>query len=216
MIVIITMFTIIIKLICDSDRAKCHVCIDSIRINSGDWEWNAYINHRCITHAGTYNIIELTHFRDGQPCNVPYNNAALYDALMSGIEERYWPGNRPSLGVCFEQGLTFYTLTDNEIWDLWGSVMEDTFAERVAHLTEEELTSEFEHNLRKKISHDMCNGLLRRTLLSIISYVFDVLHFKLRFTISTLVWFICIMYCVWEWTVEEVLLVLDNFGTFTM
>ena len=169
-----------------------------------------------MSHGGDYRLYELTQFVDGVPCNVPYKNDRLYKALLAGIDEQHMPYNLPDLAEIMDTNANFYTLTTNEIWYYWGEWMEDalqTLKENSHGNTVWNTTTE--HTARLNISKQHQNGLLYHTSEPLIQGILNVLHLLLRYAITELVSLSMMIWCLWDWSLPELLNVLSYFSMYS-
>ena len=190
------------------------MCIDWLRFDNGDWDWQFHVVHRSISPAGIYRNYDLVRFVDGVPRNVAYTQAELYDALIEGISEENLPYNRASLQDCFDNESNMLALTSNEEWFWFGEMMEATIDELKQDGRRPPLpwSYDYEHEVRKDISKKHCNGLLYHSLEPLIQFIYDCLHFLLRYAIVIMLSFMILMWCLWRWSLENVLAVCECFG----
>jgi hypothetical protein len=132
----------------------------------------------------------------------------LFQALTHGIKEEHMPYNLQSYKDTNDTN--FYTLTTNEIFGEWTDNVDAEVARRKAASDNPQQweSYEFEHDERLKISKQQQHGALYGMQVKLFCYVFEVLHFKLRLGIGCIFAFVMIIWCIFSWSLKDIVTIL--------
>ena len=123
-----------------------------------------------------------------------------------------------------------YTLTSNEIWMKWSTYIEEKVkCEQLmdkqkiedGSITQNDYDEKWNnpekiHELRQTFSKLYNIPLLYGCNVPLWQFIFEVLHFKLRFCVRAVAVLVQLFWCVFRWTLIEIKLVLAEYGMYSL
>lgn len=194
-----------------SEKYDFYVCYDVIIDESADWMGMTKWWQRTLGPNSKYPNPEILRIdENGNMSNVENTNAAHYEATfgthvplfqIDHISEAHIPGQ-----------VTF-TSTPSEMGQYLAAGVEKTLNDEIAEAYENgthgKYTGDYMHERRKSIAKSMGHAFCYLT--APLNYVhhFDPNHFQWSWIMVELVIFVVLMYSVWGWPKESILLVLS-------
>lgn len=190
------------------------VCFPFNRHEGGDWPWIHKFITRSTNQNSTYPFIEITKCdAHGDLTNVKNDNIELYACLIGTHIPCFELTNLRQLYV---RGQTRYTITPTIIASMMGSQVDDIVIEEKNDALNDDscinYDSEYEHKRRSEIAKSLGHGILHNIGNIDLRFLFDSFHFMWRFPIRMISTLVTIMWCVWGFHKNHVLMVLNQLG----
>ena len=188
------------------------VCYPYVRHEGGDWPWIQKFITRTMNQVSTYPIPEILKCtKTGDLINVKNNNEDLYQCLI-GTHIPCWCFENVS--DIYDDSKDVYTIIQQNVVQAMGSQVQSILRQEIEQAEEmgnaEKYTEKFIYERRKAIAKSLGHGILYPMAKVDLRYLFDCFHFMWRFSLFMVTNFVVIMWCVWKFEKEHILLILGQ------
>ena len=206
--------------VCKNLKGEGHFCIYNEncatwfvykykRWDNADWSWNHKNTTNSVSPTGNYSLTGITRYNDGEFKGLLNRADKLYHCLDQGIKPN-------SDGFTHEQllqnGFQGYRLTTNKVAHIWGTRVQQMWQDFVAQHPDRQYSEEYKHSKLISFATKMQVGVLGVSNVGNWCGLFDVCHAWWAWVNYILSFIIMLMWCVWQWSEDEVVLVVSCLG----
>ena len=188
---------------------QCYCVYKYKRWDNADWAWSHKMCNNAVGPTGAYGLPGITRYNNGNFKGVLNRTDKLYHCLDHGITT-----NEKGLGhdKLIRDGFVGYTLTTTEVANIWGHQVDARWNEYVAKYPNKIFTSKQQRKKRIQFAREMQIGVLGVSNVSNWGGIFDVCHAWWSWMNYILCFVIMLMWCVWNWSEEQLLMFVSCLG----
>ena len=184
------------------------------RWDNADWDWSYKLCNNAVGPTGNYGLPSIVRYNNGTCKGLLTRSDKLYHCLDVGITPNTDGKTHEQLLTPNEEGQYWsgYRLTTNEVASIWGQEVDEMWNNYAASHPNRQFSAHFERQKRIQFAKDLQIGVLGESNVRNWCGIFDVCHAWWAWMNYMLALLIMLMWGVWRWSMDDVLLVISCLG----